>query len=52
MRTNAVRDGDEWVINGQKSWITNATIADFYVVFAMTDREKRRISAFVGLHAQ
>jgi len=47
MRTNAVRDGDEWVINGQKSWITNATIADFYVVFAMTDREKRRISAFV-----
>src|SRR5215467_880083 len=47
MRTNAVRDGDEWVINGAKSWITNASIADFYVVFAMTDREKRRISAFV-----
>ncbi|HSS31753.1 MAG TPA: acyl-CoA dehydrogenase family protein [Solirubrobacterales bacterium] len=47
MRTNAVRDGDEWVINGQKSWITNAGVADFYVVFAMTDREKRRISAFV-----
>jgi acyl-CoA dehydrogenase len=47
MRTSAVRDGEEWVINGQKSWITNATIADFYVVFAMTDREKRRISAFV-----
>ena len=47
MRTNAVRDGDEWVINGQKSWITNASVADFYVVFAMTDREKRRISAFV-----
>jgi alkylation response protein AidB-like acyl-CoA dehydrogenase len=47
MRTNAVRDGDEWVINGQKSWITNASVADFYVVFAMTDREKRRISAFI-----
>jgi alkylation response protein AidB-like acyl-CoA dehydrogenase len=47
MRTTAVRDGDEWVINGQKSWITNATIADFYVVFATTDRESRRISAFV-----
>jgi alkylation response protein AidB-like acyl-CoA dehydrogenase len=47
MRTTAVRDGDEWVINGAKSWITNATIADFYVVFAMTDRENRRISAFV-----
>ncbi|MGV1048649.1 MAG: acyl-CoA dehydrogenase family protein [Solirubrobacterales bacterium] len=47
MRTSAVRDGDEWVINGQKSWITNASVADFYVVFAMTDRERRRISAFV-----
>jgi alkylation response protein AidB-like acyl-CoA dehydrogenase len=47
MRTSAVRDGDEWVINGQKSWITNATIADFYVVFATTDRENRRTSAFV-----
>ena len=43
----AVRDGDEWVINGQKNWITNATIADFYVVFAKTDRETNRISAFV-----
>jgi alkylation response protein AidB-like acyl-CoA dehydrogenase len=47
MRTSAVRDGDEWVINGQKAWITNATIADFYVVFATTDRENRRTSAFV-----
>ena len=47
MRTSAVREGDEWVINGQKSWITNATIADFYVVFATTDRENRRTSAFV-----
>jgi alkylation response protein AidB-like acyl-CoA dehydrogenase len=47
MRTTAVRDGDEWVINGTKNWITNATIADFYVVFAMTDREQRRSSAFV-----
>src|SRR5437764_5609420 len=47
MRTVAVRDGDEWVINGQKNWITNASIADFYVVFAKTDREAGRISAFV-----
>jgi alkylation response protein AidB-like acyl-CoA dehydrogenase len=47
MRTSAVRDGDEWVINGQKAWITNATVADFYVVFATTDRENRRTSAFV-----
>ena len=47
MRTTAVRDGDEWVINGAKNWITNAGIADFYVVFAVTDRENRRLSAFV-----
>jgi alkylation response protein AidB-like acyl-CoA dehydrogenase len=47
MRTSAVLDGDEWVINGTKNWITNAGIADFYVVFAVTDRENRRITAFV-----
>src|ERR671926_720360 len=47
MRTTAVRDGDEWVINGTKNWITNAGIADFYVVFAVTDPENRRVSAFV-----
>jgi alkylation response protein AidB-like acyl-CoA dehydrogenase len=47
MRTSAIRDGDEWVINGQKSWITNATVADFYVVFASTDRENRKTSAFI-----
>jgi alkylation response protein AidB-like acyl-CoA dehydrogenase len=47
MRTTAVRDGDEWVINGQKNWITNASVADFYVVFALTDRPNGRISAFI-----
>jgi len=53
LRTTAVRDGDEWVINGTKNWITNASIADFYVVFARTPSEdgdgsgRRRISAFV-----
>jgi alkylation response protein AidB-like acyl-CoA dehydrogenase len=47
MRTSAVRDGDEWVINGQKNWITNASVADFYVVFAKTDRTTGRISAFI-----
>jgi acyl-CoA dehydrogenase len=47
MRTHAVRDGEEWVINGTKNWITNAGIADFYVVFAITDRAARRLSAFV-----
>lgn len=47
MRTTAVQDGDEWVINGEKNWITNSTIADFYVVFAITDREARRSTAFI-----
>ena len=47
MRTTAVKDGDEWVINGQKNWITNAGVADFYVVFAKTDREHNRSSCFV-----
>src|SRR5215211_7270517 len=47
MTTSAVRDGDEWVITGTKNWISNLGIADFYVVFAVTDRESRRLSAFV-----
>src|SRR3954467_4587675 len=47
MRTHAVRDGDEGVINGTKNWITNAGIPDFYVVFAIPDRAARRLSAFV-----
>jgi alkylation response protein AidB-like acyl-CoA dehydrogenase len=49
MTTRAVRDGEEWVINGRKQWITNAGISDYYVVFAKTDRSAghRGISAFV-----
>ncbi|WP_372791668.1 acyl-CoA dehydrogenase family protein [Paraconexibacter sp.] len=47
MRTHAVKDGDDWIINGTKNWITNAGIADYYVVFAKTDRENNRISAFI-----
>jgi alkylation response protein AidB-like acyl-CoA dehydrogenase len=50
MLTTARRDGDEWVINGTKNWITNLGVADFYVVFAVTDREaghSRGITAFV-----
>jgi alkylation response protein AidB-like acyl-CoA dehydrogenase len=41
MRTHAVRDGDEWVINGTKNWISNAGIADFYVVFAVTSEGEK-----------
>jgi alkylation response protein AidB-like acyl-CoA dehydrogenase len=50
MITRAVRDGDEWVINGTKNWITNLGVADFYIVFAKTDpsaSRSRGISAFV-----
>jgi alkylation response protein AidB-like acyl-CoA dehydrogenase len=49
MKTSAVRsdDRDEWVINGQKNWITNAGVADFYIVFAKTDRANNRSSAFI-----
>ncbi len=37
MKTHAKRDGDDWILNGSKMWITNATIADLSVVWAMTD---------------
>src|ERR1700752_3578499 len=39
MITRAARDGDEWVIDGSKNWISNLGFADFYVVFAVTDRD-------------
>jgi len=49
MRTRAVRDGDAWVLNGVKRWITNAGVSEFYTVFAVTDPSagSRGISAFV-----
>jgi alkylation response protein AidB-like acyl-CoA dehydrogenase len=40
IRTTAVRDGDEWVINGEKTFITGGDIADFTMVFAVTDKDK------------
>ncbi|WP_300682165.1 acyl-CoA dehydrogenase family protein [Nocardioides sp.] len=48
-KTTAVRDGDEWVLNGTKRWITNAGVSEFYTVLATTDPTKRSkgISAFV-----
>ncbi|WP_329150576.1 acyl-CoA dehydrogenase family protein [Streptomyces sp. NBC_01456] len=49
MKTKAVRDGDHYVLNGVKRWITNAGVSEFYTVMAVTDPEKRSkgISAFV-----
>jgi butyryl-CoA dehydrogenase len=48
-RTRAHRDGDEWVINGSKRFITNAGVADTYIVTAVTDRnaDSGKISAFI-----
>ena len=40
MRTTATRDGDDWLLNGRKIWITRAAEADFTIVMAVTDREK------------
>jgi alkylation response protein AidB-like acyl-CoA dehydrogenase len=49
MKTRAVREGDEWVLNGVKRWITNAGVSKFYTVMAVTDPEAgaNGISAFV-----
>jgi len=49
MRARAVQDGDSWVLNGTKAWITNAGISQWYTVMAVTDASKgsNGISAFV-----
>ncbi|MER5226173.1 acyl-CoA dehydrogenase [Streptomyces flaveus] len=49
MKTKAVRDGDSYVLNGVKRWITNAGVSEYYTVMAVTDPTKRSkgISAFV-----
>ncbi|MFO7179553.1 MAG: acyl-CoA dehydrogenase family protein [Pseudomonadota bacterium] len=49
IKTTAVRDGDAWVLNGTKIWITNGGIADFFTVFAKTGKaeERGQLSAFI-----
>ena len=49
MRTKATADGDDWILNGTKCWITNAGVSTWYTVMAVTDPTKRAngISAFV-----
>jgi isovaleryl-CoA dehydrogenase len=49
MRTTAVKDGDDYVLNGSKMWITNAPKADVMIIYAVTDADagNRRLSAFV-----
>jgi len=47
MRTTARADGGDWLINGTKNWTSNAGVADVYVIFAVTDREQGRVTAFL-----
>ena len=53
MQTSAMRDGDEWVLVGEKTYISNGGIADFYVTFARTGEGEgaRGLSAFI-VHAE
>ena len=49
MKSRATRDGDSYILNGRKSWVTSGPVADYYVVFMMTDPSKKQkgVSAFV-----
>ncbi len=49
MKSRAVREGDQYVLNGRKTWVTSGPVADFVVVFLMTDPDKlqKGISAFI-----
>lgn len=49
IKTRAERQGDHWVLNGEKIWITNGGIADFFTVFAKSGgpEERRHLSAFI-----
>ena len=49
LRCQAVRDGDHYTLNGRKSWVTSGPVADYFVVFTMTEPEKKQkgITAFL-----
>ncbi len=54
LQTSAKREGDGWLINGQKQFITNGHIADVFTIMAKTDPEKgaKGITAFIGLKGE
>ena len=47
IRTKAVRDGNDWVLSGEKLWITNGGIASFFTVFAKTEGSEGQMTAFI-----
>jgi alkylation response protein AidB-like acyl-CoA dehydrogenase len=51
MTTRAVRDGDHWVLNGVKRWITNAGVSEYYTVMAVTDASDDRAKRSKGISA-
>lgn len=49
LRSRATRDGDFYILNGRKSWVTSGPVANYFVVFMMTDPDKKQkgVSAFI-----
>lgn len=47
IRTKAVKDGNDWILTGEKIWITNGGIADFFTVFAITGTDEGKMTAFI-----
>ncbi len=47
IKTTAVRKGDKWVLNGEKLWITNGGIGQFFTVFAKTETKEGKMTAFI-----
>ena len=47
IKTKATREGDQWILSGEKLWITNGGIGDFFTVFARTDGPEGHITAFI-----
>ena len=49
MKSRATKDGDHYILNGRKSWVTSGPVAEYYVVFMMTDPQKKQkgVSAFL-----
>ena len=49
MRSYATRDGDDWILNGEKMWISLADVADHFLFFCWTDQEKQKVRDHSGL---